>query len=310
SVAGLIVNTENTTVRVPGVYVPDTTVTLPYTSMGAFRIKQDILAESQVGLLATYGDQQDRNNSWSAGSDFTYQTSSLMDDKNLLIGAWGMAMNREGQFGDKTAYGARIDFPNDLVDATVAVTRIGDGFDPSLGFVPRKGVQIFTAGSEINPRPGWPGVRQLFHEVSFARWVNRRSDRWESYQVTVKPFDWLLESGDRATIQFEPQGDRLNNQFEVYPDIDIAPGSYEWTRNIFSLTSAPKRRLSGELRLENGGEYTGYLKTPAGGATLQPAPPFPPPVPGGGHKTTGPAAQKKTVPRVTPTVPPDTPAQR
>ena len=271
NIGALVVNTDRTTVKVPGVYAPDTTVNLPYTSMGAFRIKQDILAESAIGLLATYGDQLDRNNSWSAGSDFTYQTSSFMDDKNLLLGAWGMLMNREAQVGDKTAYGARLEFPNELVDAQVALTRIGDGFDPSMGFVPRKGVQIFSTGAEISARPGWPGFRQLLHELSFVQWVNRRSDRWETYAVTVKPIDWLFESGDRVTIQFEPQGDRLNSQFEVYPDIDIAPGSYEWTRNSFSVTSAPKRRLSGEIRLENGGYYTGNLKTRAARITLKPS---------------------------------------
>jgi len=271
NVGGLVVNTENATVAGTGVFGQDTLFNLPYTSMGAFRIKQDILAESAVGLLGTFGDQMGREQSWSAGADFTFQTSSFQDEKNLLLGTWGMLNGREGLNGDRTAYGARFEYPNDLVDASVGLTRIGDGFDPSLGFVPRRGVQIFSSGAEITARPGWPGVRTLIHELSFIQWVNRKTDRWETYEVSVKPIDWLFESGDRVEVRFEPQGDRLNVQFEVYPDIDIAPGSYEWTRNIFTVASAAKRRISGEIRYENGGYYTGYLTTRAGRLTLQPS---------------------------------------
>jgi hypothetical protein len=239
--------------------------------MGAMRIKQDLFSESAIGLLGTFGDQMGREESWSAGADLTLQTSRFQDDKNLLFGTWGMSTGRENLTGDKTAYGARFEYPNDLFDASVGLTRIGDGFDPSLGFVPRRGVQIFSAGSEITARPGWPGVRLLLHELAFTQFVNRHSDRWESYDVTVKPVDWLFESGDRVEVRFEPQGDRLEKQFEVYPDIDIAPGSYEWTRNIYSVVSAAKRSISGELRYENGGYYTGTLTTRAGRLTVRPS---------------------------------------
>ena len=53
-------------------------------------------------------------------------------------------------------------------------------------------------------------------------------------------------------------------------DIDIAPGSYEWTRNIYSVISAAKRPISAELRYENGGYYTGTLTTRAGRLTVRP----------------------------------------
>jgi uncharacterized protein DUF5916 len=271
NIGALVVNTEDTTVPGKGVFDQDTTFHLPYTQMGAMRVKQDLFSESAIGLLGTFGDQMGREESWSAGADLTLQTSRFQDDKNLLFGTWGMLTGRENLTGDKTAYGARFEYPNDLFDASVGLTRIGDGFDPSLGFVPRRGVQIFSAGTEITARPGWPGVRLLLHELAFTQFVNRHSDRWESYDVTVKPVDWLLESGDRVEVRFEPQGDRLEKQFEVYPDIDIAPGSYEWTRNIYSVVSAAKRSISGELRYEDGGYYTGTLTTRAGRLTVRPS---------------------------------------
>ena len=271
SIGALVANTKNKTVPSVGVFDQDTTVNLPYARMGALRLRQDILAESAFGILATFGDQLDRKDAWSGGTDFTYQTSSFQGDKNLLFGAWGMRSDREKLRGDKYAYGARFEYPNDLIDANVAVTRIGDGFDPSMGFVPRKGVQIFQTGVEFLPRPGWPWLRQSVHELAYTQYQNRRSDRWESYSATVRPLDLLFESGDRFEIRFEPEGDRLERQFEVYPDIDIAPGSYEWSRHIFTAVAAAKRLVSGELRFEGGGYYTGWLETVAGRLTLKPS---------------------------------------
>ena len=271
SVGALVANTRNKAVLSSGVFGQDTTVNLPYTRMGAVRVRQDILEESAVGLLATFGDPMDRDQSWSGGMDFTYQTSSFREDKNLLVGLWGLRSDRKKLVGDKTAYGVRIEYPNDLIDANVAVTRIGDGFDPSLGFVPRKGVQVFQTGIEFLPRPGWPGVRQLTHELAYTQYQNRHSDRWESYSATVKPIDWLFESGERIEARIEPEGDRLTQQFEVYPDIDIAAGSYEWARHILTATSAAKRPVSGEIRWEGGGYYTGRLETAAGRLTIKPS---------------------------------------
>lgn len=268
NLGALVVNTRRASLQL-NEFGPPTRV--PNTTMGVVRVKQDILAESAIGMLATFGDQLGRRESWSGGVDLTLQTSSFQDDKNVLAGLWGLRSDREALTGDKYAYGARVDYPNDLVDATVAVTRVGDAFDPSFGFVPRRNVQIFAANAEIGPRPGWPLVRQTFHEVGYTQFKNRLTGRWESYQVTVRPLACQFESGDWIEVSIEPEGDRLSDQFEIVPDTDIGPGSYEWTRNVFIIRSAARRRLSGEFTLETGGFYTGTLKTSALRLTLKPS---------------------------------------
>jgi hypothetical protein len=101
-----------------------------------------VLEESSVGALVEFGDQRGRAGSWSAGADFTFHTSNFGDEKNLLIGVWGMMTDREDLTGDKSAIGFRFDYPNDLVELTFNSIRIGNGFDPSLAFVPRNGVHL------------------------------------------------------------------------------------------------------------------------------------------------------------------------
>jgi hypothetical protein len=240
------------------------------TTMGAVRIKQNILEESSLGMIATFGDPLDRSESWMAGMDFTYQTSTFLDEKNFLVGGWALFNDRKdlaakgdklGLKGDKSAFGVRVDYPNDLLDLNLTYTRIGDGFDPSLGFVPRNNIHILDFGGEFNPRPSWPFVRQMFNELSFTLFRSRKTDKWESYEMTIKPLDWLLESGDQINAGVTPLGDRPSQEFEIVANVDVAPGSYEFTRYFVGASSAQKRRISGQIKWEFGNYYTGDLST-------------------------------------------------
>ena len=160
-----------------------------------------------------------------AGADFTYQTSEIFDEKNLLIGVWGLLNDRDDLEGDKTAVGFKIDYPNDLWAFNLTSVRIGDGFDPSLGFVPRNDIHIWDFGVEYSPRPSWSLVRQMVHEFTFSIFNNLANTEWESYTVEVKPFEWLLESGDLFSATISPQGDRPPEPFEVSDETVRPAGS-------------------------------------------------------------------------------------
>lgn len=91
-------------------------------------------------MIATFGDPLGRGGSWLGGADSPYQTSRFQSDKNFLVGVWALGLGREGPAGHRSAVGLKIDYPNDLWDVAFTYRRAGDGFDPSLGFVPRRGV--------------------------------------------------------------------------------------------------------------------------------------------------------------------------
>jgi hypothetical protein len=233
-------------------------------TMGVMRVKQNIFAESSVGLLATAGDQMGRANSWMTGADFTYQTSRFRGDKNLTATAWAMWNDREDLDGEKRAYGFGVDYPNDRYNFKLAAARLGDGFDPSLGFVPRTGVHISNGSFAFEPRPNGTFVRQMSHDVQMLL-VHDLDYNWESYDVQMKPFDWQLESGERFRFSFSREGDRPEEEFSVFEgedtEIIVPVGTYEWRRYRVSGSSAEKRSLTGEVTFETGGYYGGDLDT-------------------------------------------------
>ncbi|OGC02375.1 hypothetical protein A2V82_08600 [candidate division KSB1 bacterium RBG_16_48_16] len=249
----------------------DSTIRVQSTTMGTVRIKQNVLEESSLGMLANFGDQQGRSASWTAGVDFTYRTSSFLNDKTFLVGVWGLLNNREDLEGDKSAYGLRIDYPNDLFDVNFTTLRIGEGFDPSLGFVPRKNVHIWDFTGDFKPRPGGAWIRQMVHEFSFRLYNNHSNSAWESYALLIRPLDWILESGDRFDAGIEWVGDRPPEEFEISDEVNVAPGSYEWQRYSLGVSSAQKRKISAEVRWETGNYYNGELNTLEATLALKPS---------------------------------------
>lgn len=231
-------------------------------TMGAIRIKQNVLGESSIGAIATFGDPRGRRQSWVAGPDFTYQTSHFRGDKNFLAGVWALATGRDGLTGDKHAFGAKIDLPNDRWDISATYKSLGDGFDPSLGFVPRPAVQIANVSVNFQPRPTRPilglHVRQMFHEFATTIIANQQN-RWESYRIFTAPINWRLESGDRFELNYAPAGENLDAPFEIAKGVTIPKGSYHWTRYRAEAGFAAKRRFSGQATWWFGNFYTGSL---------------------------------------------------
>ena len=231
-------------------------------TLGVVRFKQNVLRESSVGALVAFGDPVGRADSWTAGTDLTYQTSRFRGSKNLGIGVWLLQTNRADLTGNRRAFGARMEYPNDRWSLDAAFKRIGDGFDPSLGFVPRRAAQIFELQGNFLPRPSSRvvglHVRQMFHEFE-PRLVTDLSGRWESYRVFMAPINWRLESGDRFEFNFNPTGERLDAPFAIAPGVTIPAGTYRWHRMRLEGGLAQKRKFSGQYTWWFGPFYTGRL---------------------------------------------------
>jgi len=196
------------------------------------------------------------------GVDAVYQTSRFRGNKNFNVGAWALATDRQGLTGEQRAWGARIEYPNDIWQLGLVYKRLGDGFDPSLGFVPRRAVQIIGLTSNYIPRPKRPvlglHVRQMVNEF-LPRVVTDLNGTWESYRIFFAPINWRLESGDRFEVNFNPTGERLVAPFTIAPGVTIPPGTYHWHRYRLEGGLAPKRRFSGQATWWFGPFYTGTL---------------------------------------------------
>ncbi|MFN0178575.1 MAG: DUF5916 domain-containing protein [Gemmatimonadales bacterium] len=227
------------------------------TGLAVVRVRQNVLRESSVGAIVTAGDPLG-GAGWLGGVDAVYRTSRFRGDKNFLVGASALWADRDGATGDRTALAVKVDYPNDLIDAAVTYRRIGDGFDPPLGFVPRRAVQLLTAGADISPRPGRWGIRRMFFENRFTL-ATDLAGQWESYRYFFAPVNWEFTTGDRIEVNANPQGERLAEPFEVSDGVRIDPGTYRFVRYRLEVETSPTRRLNGQATWWFGRFYDGTL---------------------------------------------------
>ncbi|MEO0570060.1 MAG: DUF5916 domain-containing protein [Bacteroidota bacterium] len=228
------------------------------TNMGVMRVRRNVLKESSVGFIASAGDPLGRDGSWMSGADFTFQTTRFNGDKNFLVGGWALFTDREDLSGDRSAAGFKIDYPNDRWDVAMTYARIGEDFDPSLGFVPRRGVNFYRVGGTFAPRPKAPWLRQMFHEL-FVTYINTLSGPWQSYSIFTAPINWRLESGDRIEGNIRPVGENILEPFQISDGVTIPVGEYNFMRYRLEAEFARKRRLSGEATWWFGSFYEGNL---------------------------------------------------
>ena len=233
---------------------------VPQTQMGVTRVRQNIMKESSFGFIGTFGDPIGRRGSYLGGVDFTYQTTSFKGDKNVLIGVTGLYTDREDLSGDQTAFSFKFEYPNDLWDISLTYIRLGDAFDPSLGFVPRKAINSYRLGLVYAPRPQWKLVRQMFNEL-FASYITDLKGNWESYRVFTAPINWRFESGDRVEANFVPTGENLPFDFEISDGVSIPADAYHFIRYRMEAGFAAKRKINGQLSWWFGPFYNGTLDT-------------------------------------------------
>jgi hypothetical protein len=230
----------------------------PETTLGVVRVRQDVLEESNVGIIATAGDPLGRNGSALIGADATFQTSRAFGSHNLLFGVWGAKTTREDLDGSPSAWGFKLDYPNDEWNPNVSWKHFDEGFDPSLAFVRRSGVDHFHTGVDhvVRPENGW--LRKQTFETGFDLYVDL-DGHWSSYEAFLSPINALFESGDGFEFNVIPTGERLLQNFEIADGVVLTPGKYEWVQYRVAATAAEKRPVAAEVAYTFGPFYDGTL---------------------------------------------------
>ena len=235
---------------------------VPGTNLLASRISYDFNEHLRIGTIITNGDPEALRRNTLAGLDAVWRTSKFMGDKNLLLGAWAATTQGNLPEGSRTAWGVRIDYPNDLFDCNAQTNQYGEAFDPLLGFLPRPGTRQTNAGCAFQPRPSKDGpfrwIRQEFFENEYSRVTNPQGVL-ESWDYFMAPINVRLVTGDRFEVNWNPHGEILLAPFEVSPGVIIPAGSYQFTRFRAEAQTSPHRPISFGTTSWFGGFYNGHL---------------------------------------------------
>jgi len=223
-------------------------------SFSVARISKELPHRSRAGVIfvqrrATH-DGTDYNRTYGVdgrvglGEDFT-------------VDWWGAKTSTPGLTGRDVGVGVLVTNGNKTWPGRYRFMRIGEDFNPEVGFLDRTGYRHIELNQErIFRFPDIAWLRETNPHITMRRY-------WDFSGFLVSGFTHFDEElkftgGGRFGPELNVVQEGLKEPFEVSPGVFIPAGSYEYYVNGWDYATDPSRPISLTGRAEFGGFYDGH----------------------------------------------------
>jgi hypothetical protein len=229
----------------------------PMANFSVVRVKRALFGASYVGVMGIdkrSGSSTDPYNQ-SGGVD-----TRLVFHKNIDVTAFAAGTRSPGLSGQNVDAGVGVHYRTDWVDLMASRRRVGENFNPEVGFIERNDCVCNFMTMTLSPRPKIRNVRQVDISGTFEHDVTPagalETETWGE-KVRVR-----LNNGSRfgivpasATIQ------QITDAFDLYKNLEIQPGLYRWLRHRVFYNSPEDVPVTVNVSDEFGGYYNGNLNS-------------------------------------------------
>ena len=244
----------------------------PASNFGALRYSRNLSAQSRLGGMFTYRNDE-QINSISAQNNFTY-TIDGFHRFNQSFSVQGMLSS---SYDDITKDGLGGQF---LISYTNNLLYIGlleyynRNYNPGVGLEILNDNYIMTSPAiNFDLRPTWlPSYIRSYNPGIYAYIFNSSVDGSHLFSYGgIDPLDLDFHDGANVSFTIEPNWQDLETSF--FPvGIEVAPGSYNYTRYYFRASTNPAARISGAINTSFGTFYDGSLERYTFSTRLAPIP--------------------------------------
>jgi hypothetical protein len=176
--------------------------------------------------------------------------------QNVQINAYFAQTHTTGLAGDAASYRADFQYNGDRYGVEVDHLKIGDAFNPEIGYLRRRDARRNLGLLRFSPRPAsLRGVRKLSYEISLDH-IENGAGQLETAEAEGV-FKAMLNNGDTATAQYLHHEESLRAPFEVGRDVVLPVGRYPFGEGILTYQLGPQRKISGAASLGTGRFYNG-----------------------------------------------------
>ena len=245
----------------------ESTQALPGVSFSVARVRKTFGGVLQVGGVIASRDGLGKgatgyNRSYGLDANVTVR-------EKLLIHTYLAATEYPDREGNNLAARVSAAFRDRLWDVSALYRKIGDGFDPGIGFVARKGVQHSYGTIGIHPRPAIPWVSELNPYLELDYITNLHSVL-ETRKAAAGLGIAFLDGGS-LTLTGADQLEIIDEAFQVAGQGEIPEGRYTFREGSLSYQSNAARPLAGEVSLSGGGFYNGSRRSVTLGGSWRPS---------------------------------------
>jgi len=235
----------------------DRTASLDHENLAVGRVRLALREQTTVGLLATNGDPTSDGGNTVVGVDFNHREPAFVGDLDARIAIDALASTGDGT-GDGESFGILFDGRGREWEFAAGTRWVSDDFEPSLGFVRRRGVRQSAWSTSYRPRVAeGASVRRLEFEVGLLR-----SETWEgqtrelAFRLDSLGLRW--HSGDSLSLFASREFDRVEADFTLFRDsVTVAAGDYWRSRVGARFTASLARPWSGYATVTTGDFFDG-----------------------------------------------------
>ena len=229
----------------------------PDTNFTVVRIKRDILRRSTIGAMFTNRsvmvNRSGSNQAYGVDAAFSFY-------QNLNLGAYWARTESPGVSEDDDSYQAKVDYAADRYGARLEFLKVGDNFNPEVGFVRRDDFKRSFAQLRFSPRPAnsrW--VRKYTYQGSLD-YIENGAGILET-RLQSGRFEVEMHNSDRFSAELNRNYEFLTVPFQVARGIFIPVGGYDFNDVQVGYNFGQQRRISGNVSLTRGQFYDGDITT-------------------------------------------------
>jgi uncharacterized protein DUF5916/cellulose/xylan binding protein with CBM9 domain len=229
---------------------------VPATNFTVLRAKRDILRRSTIGGMFTNRSDSTVVN----GSNQSYGVDAAFAFyQNVAASAYYARSITPGQAKDDDSYQAKFNYTPDRYGVVAEFLKVGDNFNPEVGFVRRDDFKKSALSLRFSPRPRdhFTSVRKFTYEGALEYFQNG-AGQMESRQQTLR-FNAELNSSDRVSFEVNDNFELLVDPFTVQRGVTIPRGSYDFRDFIAGYNFGQQRAVSGNVAWQYGQFYDGHI---------------------------------------------------
>jgi hypothetical protein len=158
--------------------------------------------------------------------------------------------------GDDYAGNVQASWEDGFFEMQAGHLRIGENFNPEVGFVRREGINKTSAEFGITPRPREriPWIREINPNIQFEQFTNSENEL--ETRVIDGRFSVEFSESSRLSVSMESHFERLEDDDEIQ-DVVIPAGDYSFNEVSAYFRSNSSKMLSFRARASTGGFWDG-----------------------------------------------------
>jgi len=225
------------------------------TNFSVLRLKRNVLRRSTIGAIFTgrsvSSSGRGSNEVYGIDGNFAFYD-------NVNVNGFYAKSQTPGLNGDDASYQGAFTYNGDLFAAQVDHLRVGDNFNPEIGYLRRDDFRRTFVTGQYSPRPqSIASVRQFTLGASL-NYLENGAGHVET-RIAQARFQINFENSDQLGIDIQRNYELLVRPFQITPAVAIPIGGYNFQDVYIAYAMGGQRRLSGTITLQHGGFFDGTL---------------------------------------------------